>query len=170
MKRLMIILASILFLTGCGSTPADRTAAVRGALMADCAFTADFTYETLQGSAEVEKKGDTFSVKMLLPEALAGLSFCFEAESLTITCDDMAMTLPRGSIPQEALVSVLRRVTGGEDTLVIEETNGLITATADQVFFHCIAELDAETLTPQRITVPELSIEIILRDYSLIKS
>ena len=101
MKRIAIILALIIFLTGCGVHHAelDRAMELRAKLLAasgcsfDAMITADFgdkTYTFSVGCQADEQGNVTFSVKE--PETIAGITGTISGEGGKLIFDDTALT------------------------------------------------------------------------------
>ncbi len=61
---------------------------------------------------------------------------------------------------------MLQRALAGADELTVTQHNGSVLATADCVLFHYTVALSEETGYPVSLSVPELSIEILISDYT----
>ena len=168
MKKILIAVVCFLLLAGCGpQEPMDITPEeIQSRLTADCHFTAEFTYENIEGKAAVEKSGEVFTIALTEPEVLQGLSFVLGPEGSQMIYGDTIIDLQDHTIHEEALAAVMERAFAGADALTVTRQNGYITATADCTFFHYEITLAEDTGYPTGIAVPELNIEIIITDYT----
>ena len=162
------MLCGILLLTGCGRAESASlsSAKIKERLTADCSFTAEFTYDTVEGCATVEKAGEVFSITLTEPEVLTGLAFVLGPEGSQMIYGDTVIDLQDHTIHEEALAAVMERAFAGADALTVTRQNGHITATADCTFFHYEVMLAEDTGYPTGISVPELNIEIAITDYT----
>ena len=82
MRKILPMILCLLLLGGCakGGEPGITPEEIQARLTADCRFTAAFTYENIEGCAEVEKTGEVFSITLTEPEVLLGLSFVLGPE------------------------------------------------------------------------------------------
>ena len=162
------MLCGILLLTGCGRAESASlsSAKIKERLTADCSFTAEFTYDTVEGCATVEKAGEVFSITLTEPEVLTGLAFVLGPEGSQMIYGDTVIDLHDHTIHEEALAAILERTFAGTDKLTVTRQNGSILATADCTFFHYTVILSEETGYPTAVSVPELSIEILISDYT----
>ena len=137
MRKILPMILCLLLLGGCakGGEPGITPEEIQARLTADCRFTAAFTYENIEGCAEVEKTGEVFSITLTEPEVLLGLSFVLGPE-LQMIYGDTVIDLQDHTIHEEALAAVMERVFAGADALTVTRQNGHITATADCTFFH----------------------------------
>lgn len=168
MKRFLTgMMCAAVLLTGCGRaqraelTPEE----ISRRLTADCRFTAEFAYESVEGCAEVEKSGDIFSITLTEPEVLLGLAFVLGPEGSQMIYGDTVIDLHDHTVHEEALAAILERAFAGADALTVKRQNGSILAEADCTFFHYTVALAEETGYPTGITVPELAIEIAISGY-----
>ena len=168
LRRTVGLLCGVLLLTGCGRAESTSLspAEIRERLTADCSFTAEFTYDTVEGCATVEKAGEVFSITLTEPEVLTGLAFVLGPEGSQMIYGDTVIDLHDHTIHEEALAAVLERAFAGADELTVTRQNGNILATADCTFFHYTVTLAEETGYPTAVSVPELSIEILISDYT----
>ena len=72
MRKILPMILCLLLLGGCakGGEPGITPEEIQARLTADCCFTAAFTYENIEGCAEVEKTGEVFSITLVEPEVL----------------------------------------------------------------------------------------------------
>ena len=72
MRKILPMILCLLLLGGCakGGEPGITPDEIQARLTADCRFTAAFTYENIEGCAEVEKTGEVFSITLMEPEVL----------------------------------------------------------------------------------------------------
>ena len=167
-KILAAALCCVLLLGGCakaenpGLTPEE----IQKRLTADCRFTAEFTYDSIEGKANVEKSGEVFTIALTEPEVLQELSFVLGPEGSQMIYGDTVIDLRDHTIHEEALAAIMERAFAGADTLTVTRQNGHITATADCTFFHYEITLAEDTGYPTGIAVPELNIEILITDYT----
>ena len=168
MRKILPMILCLLLLGGCakGGEPCITPEEIQAQLTADCRFTAAFTYENIEGCAEVEKTGEVFSITLTEPEVLLGLSFVLGPEGSQMIYGDTVIDLQDHTIHEEALAAVMERAFAGADALTITRQNGHITATADCTFFHYEVMLAEDTGYPTGISVPELNIEIAITDYT----
>ena len=168
MRKILPIILCLLLLGGCtkGGEPCITPEEIQARLTADCRFTAAFTYENIEGCAEVEKTGEVFSITLMEPDVLLGLSFVLGPEGSQMIYGDTVIDLQDHTIHEEALAAVMERVFAGADALTVTRQNGHITATADCTFFHYEVTLAEDTGYPTGISVPELNIEIAITDYT----
>ena len=168
LRRAVGLLCGVLLLAGCGraENASLSPAEIKERLTADCSFTAEFTYDTVEGCATVEKAGEVFSIMLTEPEVLTGLAFVLSPEGSQMIYGDTVIDLHDHTIHEEALAAVLERAFAGTDELTVTRQNGNILATADCTFFHYTVTLAEETGYPTAVSVPELSIEILISDYA----
>ena len=168
MRKILPMILCLLLLGGCakGGEPGITPEEIQARLIADCRFTAAFTYENIEGCAEVEKTGEVFSITLTEPEVLLGLSFVLGPEGSQMIYGDTVIDLQDHTIHEEALAAVMERAFAGADVLTVTRQNGHITATADCTFFHYEVTLSEDTGYPTGISVPELNIEIAITDYT----
>ena len=106
----------LLLLGGCakGGEPGITPEEIQARLTADCCFTAAFTYENIEGCAEVEK--DRRGVQHYIdgPRCCWGSALCWGRRAPndpaipSLTCKDH-------TIHEEALAAVMERVFAGAD-------------------------------------------------------
>ena len=168
MRKILPMILCLLLLGGCakGGEPGITPEEIQARLTADCCFTAAFTYENIEGCAEVERTGEVFSITLTEPEVLLGLSFVLGPEGSQMIYGDTVIDLQDHTIHEEALAAVMERAFAGADALTVTRQNGHITATADCTFFHYEVMLAEDTGYPTGISVPELNIEIAITDYT----
>ena len=168
MRKILPMILCLLLLGGCakGGEPGITPEEIQARLTADCRFTAAFTYENIEGCAEVEKTGEVFSITLTEPEVLLGLSFVLGPEGSQMIYGDTVIDLQDHTIHEEALAAVMERAFAGADALTVTRQNGYIMATADCTFFHYEVMLAEDTGYPMGISVPELNIEIAITDYT----
>lgn len=167
-KKYFLYLLCCLLLVGCGRAGGASLSAaqIKKTLTADCSFTAAFSYGTVEGCAIVERSGEMLCITLTEPEVLTGLSFVLGPEGSRMHYGGTEIDLLDHTIHEEALAAVLQRAFAGADELTVTRQNGNILATADCTFFHYTVTLAEETGYPTAVSVPELSIEILISDYT----
>ena len=167
-KKYILYLLCCLLLVGCGRAGGASLSAaqIKKTLTADCSFTAEFTYGTVEGCAIVERSGEMLCITLTEPEVLTGLSFVLGPEGSQMHYGGTEIDLLDHTIHEEALAAVLQRALAGADELTVTQHNGSVLATADCVLFHYTVVLSDETGYPVSLSVPELSIEILISDYT----
>lgn len=167
-KKYILYLLCCLLLVGCGRAGGASLSAaqIKKTLTADCSFTAAFSYGAVEGCATVEKAGEVFSITLTEPEVLTGLAFVLGPEGSQMHYGGTEIDLHDHTIHEEALAAVLQRALAGADELTVTQHNGSVLATADCVLFHYTVALSEETGYPVSLSVPELSIEILISDYT----
>ena len=159
-KKYILYLLCCLLLVACGRAGGASLSAaqIKKTLTADCSFTAEFTYDTVEGCAIVERSGEMLCITLTEPEVLTGLSFVLGPEGSQMHYGGTEIDLLDHTIHEEALAAVLQRALAGADELTVTQHNGSVLATAD-------CALSEETGYPVSLSVPELSIEILISDY-----
>ena len=168
MRKILPMILCLLLLGGCakGGEPGITPEEIQAQLTADCCFTAAFTYENIEGCAEVEKAGSTLRIAMTDPEVLQGLQFVLGPEGSQMIYGDTVVDLRDHTIHEEALAAAVQRALAGADPLTVTRQNGSIRAVADCTFFHYEVTLAEDTGYPTGIAVPELNIEVRISEYA----
>lgn len=131
-KKYILYLLCCLLLVGCGRAggASFSAAQIKKTLTADCSFTAEFTYDTVEGCAIVERSGEMLCITLTEPEVLTGLSFVLDPRAAGGTTAGTEIDLLDHTIHEEALAAVLQRALAGADELTVTQHNGSVLATA----------------------------------------
>lgn len=169
MKKTAAFLLAVLFLTGCGAPPEPQNyeEKIRETLSGSYRMELCFTYDTVEGSALLDKEKDgEMTLALQSPAGMEGLLLRTKGEELTLSYEGIELAMPACPLPRESLPTLLREALSGEGPFEVTEEDGILTAVARNLPISYTITFREEDMTPLSLETAELPLRVEIKSFT----
>lgn len=157
-RRLGMLAAALIFLTGCGAQKPSAEEIRRRAAEENWTSTARVEYGELSAVFTLERQDGVCTVELTEPETVGGLQFIFDGERITVSYDDVSFELNPDSLPvQAAAGAMIHAVNSALQPygVNVNATEECVELSGDAEAGRFLLRLDAESGNYLSIELPE---------------
>lgn len=167
MKKIFIVLLSVILLTSCGSSQRSVTKAeeekIVSSLNRDFDMKAQIRMGKIEAEADINRTKDgKGTVKITNPKNLSGLTFIFDKDDVTVSFLGLSLNLDNNNILNsslaKALISSINKASSPHG-VTFSAKDDVITATGETDSGEFLLVFDRNKKTLLSLSVPEIDLE-----------